>query len=140
MCTPDDLCDGDYTHTIADMLESMWLLGCEGQTLGLLEERFDQALMDCGTILTITSQLSIESGGIEIYTVGTVPISMTSNGNNTATIDGNGKLEVSGYGDGGGECTGVVSGETSAKVSGTRDASYTYELYVDLAQNSLSKK
>jgi hypothetical protein len=137
LCTPDDLCDRDYTHTIADMLEGMWMLGCEGPTLDLLEERFDQVLMDCGTTLTIISQLSIEDGGIEIFTTGAVPITLTSSGNHTATIDGNGTLEVSGYGDNSGQCTAVVSGETSANVTGTRDAAYTFDLQVVLAQNAV---
>lgn len=136
-CIPDDLCDRDYTHTIADMIAGMWLLGCEGSTLDLLEERMDQMLIDCATSLTITSQLNIESGGIEINTIGAIPITMTASGNNTATIDSYGTLEVSGSGNAGGDCTAVVAGGTFVNVYGTKDAAYTYELQVLLAQTAV---
>ncbi len=103
LCIPEDLCDRDYTHTLADMVKGRRLLGCEGTTIDLLEERFEKMLIDCGTKLTITSQLIIESGGIEINTMGAIPITMKASGKNTADIDSYGTLEVSGSGSAGGD-------------------------------------
>ena len=140
LCIPDDLCDRDYTHTLAAMVAASRLLGCESTTIDLLEERFDKMLVDCATSLTITSHLSIESGGIDIYTIGAIPIIMTATGKNTADInssDSYGTLEVSGSGNAGTKCTAVVTGASFVNIYGTRDAAYTYELQVLLAQTAV---
>ncbi len=139
LCIPEDLCDRNYMKAIGDMLAGMWMLGCDGKTKDLVMERFDKLLIDCATRMIITSELSIESGGIVINTLGVVPISMTASGNNTATIDSDGSygtLEVSGGGNAGTNCTAIVIGETFVNVYGTRDAAYTYELQVLLAQTA----
>lgn len=137
LCIPEDLCDRNYGVTLGAMFQGMNLLGCDGSTLDLVTERFNQLLIDCATVLTITSQLNIESGGIEINTMGVIPITLTPSDNNTATIDSYGTLEVSGSGDAGGECVAEVVGETYVNVYGTRDAAYTYELQVLLAQTAV---
>ena len=137
LCIPDDLCDLDYTHTLASMVNGMYLLGCEGSILDRLEERFDQMLIDCGSFLTINSELNIESGGLVISTAGTVPITMTKNTNGTANVEGTGTLVVSGSGSGGGACSSVVSGETRGTVQGIRNAAFTYELQVFTEQNAV---
>jgi len=137
LCIPEDLCDRDYTHTIIAMLKAILLLGCEGPTIDLLEERADQVLVDCGTFLTITSELTVESGGMQISTMGVVQLTLTADSENTASVTGNGTLDVTGSADAGGGCTGVVSGETYVTVYGTRDAAYTYELDILLAQNAV---
>ena len=94
-------------------------------------------LCDINYGATITSQLNIESGGIEINTIGAVPITMTASGNNMETIDSYGTLEVSGSGNAGGACTGAVDGVSSVNIYGTRDAAYSYELQVLLAQTAV---
>ena len=68
-CIPEDLCDRDYTHTIFAMLQAIKLLGCEGDAIDLLEKRADQVLVDCGTFLTIISELTVELGGIQISAI-----------------------------------------------------------------------
>ncbi len=136
-CIPDDLCDRDYTYTIASMVHEMKLLGCEDSTVNLLEDRFDQILLDCGSYLTVSSTLNIESGGLEIFTSGVVPITTQLNSDKTATVEGTGTLAVSGSATGGGVCYGIVSGETLVTVQGTRDAAYTYELQVFTEQDAV---
>lgn len=137
LCIPEDFCDRDYMHTIASMVYNMNLLGCEGTTLDLLEDRFNQILIDCSSYLTIHSTLNIESGGLEIFTSGVVPITLQAGSNNTATVEGTGTLLVTGSGYAGGACTGVVIGETVVTVLGTRDAGYTYELQIVTEQNAV---
>jgi len=134
-CIPEDLCDRDYTHTISNMVLNVSLLGCEGtEAFNLLQQRFDQILIDCASYLTFHSDLDIESGGIVITTEGVVPVTLTKGDDRTATVEGMGSLKVSGKGSAGGACSSVVSGETQVSVYGSRSASFSYELTIILAQ------
>lgn len=137
LCIPEDLCDRDYTHTIASMVSGMLLLGCGDSIFNLLEARFDQILLDCGSYLTMSSVLNIEDGGLEIFTSGVVPITTQLNSDKSAKIEGAGTLAVSGSGSGGGVCTSNVSGENSVTVLGTRDAAYRYDLQIFTEQNAV---
>ncbi len=136
-CIPDDQCDRDYTHTIASMVHEMKLLGCADSTVDLLGDRYDQILLDCSSFLTVSSTLNIESGGLIIFTSGIVPITTQLNNDKTATVEGAGTLTVSGSADGGGLCSGIVSGETFVTVHGSRDAAYTFELQVFTEQDAV---
>jgi len=136
-CIPDDLCDRDYSHTISSMVRDMELLGCEDSIVDLLGQRFDQMLLNCGSSLVISSVLDIESGGLQIYSSGTVPITTRLNSDKSASVLGTGTLSVTGSGSAGGPCSGTVSGETLVTVQGNRNAAYTYELQVFTAQDAL---
>lgn len=137
LCIPEDLCDRDYTYTIASMVNAMMLLGCENSTFNLLQARFDQILIGCSSYLTMSSTLNIESGGLLIETSGVVPITTKLGSNHTATVEGTGTLEVSGDGSAGGACSSTVSGETVVWVQGNRDAAYTYDIQLITEQNAV---
>ena len=138
MCIPDDLCDTDYTHTIADMVKGMSLLGCTHNSIyDLLEERFDKVLNDCSSYLAITSELNIGSGVLTISTIGAIPITLIATGNNTAIVTGDGTLRLSGGGGYGDVCFSTVSGITHVDVFGHKDADNTYELVLTSEQNGL---
>lgn len=137
LCIPEDLCDRDYTHTLASMVNGMNLLGCEDSIYDLLTKRFDQMLIDCASFLTINSILNIEEGGLEIETSGVVPIAVRLKGDKTATVEGSGTLKVDGKGSAGGACSSTVSGETLVTVLGHRDAAFSYDLQMATQQDAL---
>ena len=135
---PDDLCDRDYTFTLASMIHDMKILGCDASPEYLrLKERFNQTLVDCASYLVINTNLDIESGGMTVLTSGTVPIYTTTHMSSNATVEGTGTLEVSGSASAGGDCYGVVTGETAVDVNGSRDAAYTFTLTLNTYQNAL---
>lgn len=135
---PEDLCDRDYTFTVASMVHDMEILGCESAPeYARLNERFDQTLINCASSLVINTALNIESGGFEILTSGTVPIFTTTHISNNATVEGSGTLTVSGSANAGGACSGVISGETAVDVNGNRDAAYTYTLTLNTYQTAV---
>ena len=74
---------------------------------------------------------------MQISTIGVVQLTLTADSENTASVTGNGTLDVTGSANAGGGCTGIISGETYVTVYGTRDAAYTYELDILLAQNAV---
>jgi len=133
-CTPEDLCDRDYTHTIAEMMESMFLLGCdEGSVFNNLMQRFEKILINCSSYLSITSELNIEGGAMVIQTGGVIPLTTSQGSENTVLVEGNGILSVSGSVEGD-VCYGVISGTTAVNVTGNRDAGFTYTLTLNLEQ------
>jgi hypothetical protein len=135
---PEDLCDRQYTHTLASMIHDMNLLGCdEGTEFTRLTERFNQMLIDCGSYLTIHMKLNVESGGFEMLTSGVVPITTTRHMGNNATVEGSGILAVTGSSDAGGQCTGVISGVTVVDVAGSRDGAYLFSLTLNTYQNAV---
>jgi len=135
---PDDLCDRDYTHTLASMVHDMNLLGCEGSSeYARLKDRFDQTLINCASYLDIDLDVNVESGGYHMLTSGVVYVNTTTHMSNHATVEGTGKLSVSGNADAGGECTGLLSGETDVDVAGNRDAAYTFTLTLNTYQNAV---
>ncbi|MGC9472403.1 MAG: hypothetical protein ACP5D1_12760 [Bacteroidales bacterium] len=133
-CQPEDPCDRDYTHTIAEMMQNMMLLGCEGSSAySRLSQRFEEMLINCSSYLTITSDLSIEGGEMVVSTGGVVGLTISQGSGTTVQVTGNGVLAVSGSVEGE-TCYGVISGTTTASVTGTRDGDYTYTLTLSLAQ------
>jgi len=136
-CKPEDPCDMDYSHTIAEMMQNMMLLGCEGSSAyNRLSQRFEEMLINCSSYLNITSELVIEGGEMVVSTDGVVPITLSQSSENTAQVQGNGTLSVSGSVEGE-TCYGVISGTTTVNVSGTRDANYTYTLTLNLQQMAI---
>lgn len=135
---PDDLCDPDYTYTLASMVNDMNRLGCDGGTeFERLNERFDQTLINCSSYLTINMNLNVESGGLDMLTTGVVPIFTTTHMGNNATVEGTGDLVVFGSADAGGLCAGLISGKTAVDVAGNRDAAYTFTLTLNTYQTAV---
>ena len=142
---PEDSCDYDYTYTLVSMVHDMEIYGCKSSSeYNRLLERYNQAQMNCSlfpdnaaSFLVIHTVLNIESGGFEVVTDGTVPIFAQADFSNNTTIVGSGILQVSGSAYAGGQCSGVVSGETVVDVNGSRDVACTYALILNTFQTAL---
>ncbi len=138
MGQPQDPCCRDYTHTIASMVETMMMLGCDQSAVSdRLSDRFNKVLNDCQSIITITSTMDIQAGGFVVETTGAFPITvLEEDESGTASVEGNGTLAVTGSAESE-HCVNTVGGSTLTDVSGTRDAAYTYELEIVTEQDAL---
>jgi hypothetical protein len=131
---PDDPCCSDYAEAISSMKRVMDHCGSQGSTFDQLSDRYDKVHSQCHTVLDITTEVNIESGGLLIMNTGEVTLSLQGTGNGEATVTGTGQLAVGGSGNAGGECTATIDGQTLVSVSGTRDAAYVYTLTLDMNQ------
>ncbi len=131
---PNDPCCSDYAHAIESMNQAMTWCGSQSTASDQLNDRYNDVHSQCHTYLDITTEVSIESGGLLIMTTGEVILTLTGTGDGEASVTGTGELAVSGSGDAGGQCQATIMGQTFVTVSGTRDAAYVYNLAVDMNQ------
>jgi hypothetical protein len=138
LCIPDNVCDTDYKHAIGTMTRDMMILGCSigNPIFPSLMERFNQILADCGSYLTILSQLEMEDGAIIVFTSGYATLTMSAWYGNTAIVHGYGACDVVGGG-GYGDCSAEVTGVTDFEVFGTRDALGNYNLTLNSMQDAI---
>ena len=134
MPKPSDPCCRDYKYTIASLLQSMMLLGCEGSTYDQVDDRFKENLQECKTYVIISSSLNVSAGGFTVETSGVVQVTIKDTEGGNASVTGSGSLEVSGKASAGGQCSSTISGTTHVQVSGTRDAAYFFNLDLVTAQ------
>jgi len=151
---PQDPCDYNYTYTILSMILDMEQYGCtSAEEYSRLVERYNQTLATCGSenpetktdsfpdsfnsYLTIIMEVEIESGGLEMFTLGDVPIYSTKDTIGGANVTGGGTLEVTGSASAGGPCTGEITGETEVMIYGYRDSLNTYMLTMLTYQTAL---
>jgi hypothetical protein len=131
---PDDPCCSDYAQSIESMMGAMMACGSQSSTFDQLNDRYNNVHSQCHTYLDITTEVSIDGGGLLIMTSGEVMVTLQGTGDGEATVTGTGQLTVSGSGNAGGQCTSSISGQNFVTVSGTRDAAYVYTLTLDMNQ------
>jgi hypothetical protein len=119
------------------MNQAMTWCGSQSTTSDQLNDRYNDVHSQCHTYLDITTEVSIDAGGLLIMTTGEVILTLTGTGDGEASVTGTGELAVSGSGDAGGQCQATIMGQTFVTVTGTRDAAYVYNLAVDMNQLAL---
>ncbi len=125
-----------FTAGNADAVIKAYYVGCEFGDSYTMEASVSVKVSG-KTSLNIFIESDTESGGMVITTSGTVPLSLTTDGANETAVAGTGSLQVSGTASAGGDCSGIVSGETYVAVTGIRDAASTYDLTLILTQNAV---